>query len=1137
MEHRIVVTNTLTSLAILKVHLTVAALGIFAAVGLLAALALSSVGPNLAHAQNAEGTVATDRAALMALYNSTGGRNWKNQSNWRSKQPLNTWYGVYTDQNGRVTTLNLRFNKLSGPIPDSLGSLTDLTYLNLYANSLSGPIPDSLGNLTNLTSLNLGHNIKLSGEIPDALGNLTNLRHLELETSNLSGEIPASLGNLTNLTNLDLWQNQLSGPIPALLGNLTNLTRLQLGTNKLSGEIPASLGNLTNLTELRLSNNQLSGPIPTSLGNLTNLTNLYLSDNQLSGPIPEGLGRLTGLRHLYLSGNELSGPIPDLGSLRQLELLFLQNNMLTGAIPASLGNLTKLAGLYLINNQLSGPIPASLGNLTNLSTLNLSNNQLSGPIPASLGNLIYLRNLYLLDNELSGPIPEALGNLNGLDRVRFAGNSLTGCMPHGLRYLLAIPLPAPPRAPIPAHDFIALNLPFCMLSALSLSDVTLQPAFATGAATYTASVAITVASTTVTATLYDANDTVAVMKGTDRYTSGDAVPLDVGSNVITIEVTPPPDTTPKQTYTVTVTRQATTTPTDTPTATEPQFPAQNAEGTVATDRAALMALYDSAGGGNWKNNTNWRSNELLGTWYGVYTNANGRVTALNLSNNRLSGAVPASLGKLTNLTELVLWGNQLIGEIPASLGSLRQLEALSLRNNMLTGAIPASLGSLTNLQLLYLRSNMLTGCVPHGLRYLLTAPAYRTLYLAHDFIAVDANGDGDTDDFFDTPGLNLPFCMLSALSLSDVTLQPAFATGAATYTASVANTVASTTVTATLYDAYDSLSIMKGTDRYTSGDAVPLNVGSNVITIEVTPLPDTTPKQTFTVTVTRQASTTPTEPQFPGQIAADSSVTGAVVAEGTTLGVNGGADQPGGVYVNFPPTTVGAPVNVSVSVSNEVPSDVAAPSGTTLLPLSIDITPATPFTLGEPLTIEINPTPEQLAAAGGDLNNLAVGVVTPNGIQVLPVQVVNGKLVVTVDHLSTFTLLAVTIPGPTLTQPPMGDASSMGPLLQWTQPPGTTWFHLQVVPFNNDGPGTNLIIGDGALVQAAQYQIAAPNFGSADPNYVMLPDMTYIWRVRTTTVTTNPTEADWSAWSVSAFKTPPPAAAPSPRWRRRLMGK
>ena len=87
------------------------------------------------------------------------------------------------------------------------------------------------------------------------------------------------------------------------------------------------------------------------------------------------------------------------------------------------------------------------------------------------------------------------------------------------------------------------------------------------------------------------------------------------------------------------------------------------------------------------------------------------------------------------------------------------------------------------------------------------------------------------------------------------------------------------------------------------------------------------------------------------------------------------------------------------------------------------------------MTIEINPTPEQLAAAGGDLNNLAVGVVTPNGVVVLPAQVLHGRLVVTIDHLSTFVLLAITDPGPVLTQPPPGDASSMGPLLQWTQPP------------------------------------------------------------------------------------------------------
>ena len=71
------------------------------------------------------------------------------------------------------------------------------------------------------------------------------------------------------------------------------------------------------------------------------------------------------------------------------------------------------------------------------------------------------------------------------------------------------------------------------------------------------------------------------------------------------------------------------------------------------------------------------------------------------------------------------------------------------------------------------------------------------------------------------------------------------------------------------------------------------------------------------------------------------------------------------------------------------------------------------------------------------LDKLAVGVVTFNGIVVLPTQVLHGRLVVTTDRIAPFVLLAIADPGPLLTQPPMGDASSMGPLLQWTQPPRT----------------------------------------------------------------------------------------------------
>ena len=145
--------------------------------------------------------------------------------------------------------------------------------------------------------------------------------------------------------------------------------------------------------------------------------------------------------------------------------------------------------------------------------------------------------------------------------------------------------------------------------------------------------------------------------------------------------------------------------------------------------------------------------------------------------------------------------------------------------------------------------------MPDGLRDLVTAPDVDSLP-AHDFIAVDANTDGDTDDDGDTPGLGLPFCTLSSLTLSGVTLEPVFASDTVTYTAAADHAVTSPTITATPYDFDDTVSIMKGADTYTSGDSVPLAVGPNVITIEITPA-DGTPTHTYTVTVTRAPNTPP----------------------------------------------------------------------------------------------------------------------------------------------------------------------------------------------------------------------------------------------------------------------------------------
>ncbi len=88
------------------------------------------------------------------------------------------------------------------------------------------------------------------------------------------------------------------------------------------------------------------------------------------------------------------------------------------------------------------------------------------------------------------------------------------------------------------------------------------------------------------------------------------------------------------------------------------------------DRATLMDLYQGAGGGSWTNNENWESDAPMGSWYGVEANAEGRVTALRLSENGLRGQLPENLGDLALLIELLVDGNALSGPIPVSLSNL-----------------------------------------------------------------------------------------------------------------------------------------------------------------------------------------------------------------------------------------------------------------------------------------------------------------------------------------------------------------------------------------------------------------------------------------------------------------------------------
>jgi PKD repeat protein len=80
-----------------------------------------------------------------------------------------------------------------------------------------------------------------------------------------------------------------------------------------------------------------------------------------------------------------------------------------------------------------------------------------------------------------------------------------------------------------------------------------------------------------------------------------------------------------------------------------------------SDYSGLAAFYNQTGGSQWSpNQWNTASKRVTANWPGV-TFTNGRVTAISLPYNHLSGNIPALIAGFTELTDLDLSHNQLTG--------------------------------------------------------------------------------------------------------------------------------------------------------------------------------------------------------------------------------------------------------------------------------------------------------------------------------------------------------------------------------------------------------------------------------------------------------------------------------------------
>jgi Leucine-rich repeat (LRR) protein len=136
------------------------------------------------------------------------------------------------------------------------------------------------------------------------------------------------------------------------------------------------------------------------------------------------------------------------------------------------------------------------------------------------------------------------------------------------------------------------------------------------------------------------------------------------------------------------------------------------------DRYVLASLYFETGERRWTVRNGWVASTSHCNWYGVSCDSSGRVTAVQLSDNNMEGAIPTALSLIQNLQILDLGMNSLSGAIPAELELMSNMKTLNLQSASLTGYFPDWIGNMASLERLYLNNNDFIGTIPSQIGFL-----------------------------------------------------------------------------------------------------------------------------------------------------------------------------------------------------------------------------------------------------------------------------------------------------------------------------------------------------------------------------------------------------------------------------------
>lgn len=150
---------------------------------------------------------ASEQKALLEIYDQCGGTGWAEGYNWRAASGPDKYEGVII-KGGHVQGIALDGVGLTGQLPGSLfTAFPELRLLGLSNNKLSGSIPEALGSLTKLEALTLTSNL-WTGQLPN-LDKLVNLKVLHLANlcnkdakGNVISEVTGTLPDISKMPQL-----------------------------------------------------------------------------------------------------------------------------------------------------------------------------------------------------------------------------------------------------------------------------------------------------------------------------------------------------------------------------------------------------------------------------------------------------------------------------------------------------------------------------------------------------------------------------------------------------------------------------------------------------------------------------------------------------------------------------------------------------------------------------------------------------------------------------------------------------------------------------------------------------------------------------------------------------------------------